>query len=143
MAAPTNLPLRDRREATVRQHVEAENRHDVAGVLASFHHPRYDVVPLGFVSDGALAVEELITGLLAGFPDFNAEILTVHHSDAAVILEVRMTGTQNGPWAGIEPTGRAMDVRVACIFEFDDDRLICEKVYFDFATLLRQLGRLG
>jgi hypothetical protein len=24
-----------------------------------------------------------------------------------------------------------MDVTAACIFEFDDDRLFCEKVYFD------------
>ena len=140
MAAATNASLRARREEIVRRHVDAESNHDVAGVLATFHQPRYDVVPLGAVSDGAAAVEGLVTGLLAGFPDFKAEILTMHHSDTAVILEVRMTGTQNGPWAGIEPTGRPMDVRVACIFEFDEDRLMCEKVYFDFATLQRQLG---
>src|SRR4051794_15893621 len=129
MAESTNMPLRDRREATVRQHVEAESRHDVTGGLASFHRPRVDVVPLGFVSDGAMAVEELITGLLAGFPDFGAEILTLHHADTAVILEVRMTGTHNGPWAGIPATGRPMNIRLACIFEFEDDRLMCEKVY--------------
>jgi limonene-1,2-epoxide hydrolase len=28
------------------------------------------------------------------------------------------------------------------IFEFDDDRPVCERVYFDSATLLRQLGIL-
>lgn len=32
-----------------------------------------------------------------------------------------------------------MDVPVACIFEFDEDRLNCEKVYFDMATLVNQL----
>jgi len=31
---------------------------------------------------------------------------------------------------------------VACIFDFEEDRLVCEKVYFDFATMLRQLGAL-
>ena len=35
-----------------------------------------------------------------------------------------------------------MDVPLAAIFEFDEDRLTCEKVYFDFATVLRQLGAL-
>jgi steroid delta-isomerase-like uncharacterized protein len=143
MATSTLSTLRARREQIVRGHVDAESNHDVAGVLASFHQPCYDVVPLGVVSDGAAAVEELLTGLLAGFPDFKAEILTMHHADTAVILEARMTGTQNGPWAGIEPTGRSMDLRLAAIFEFDEDRLMCEKVYFDFATLLRQLGKLG
>jgi len=29
---------------------------------------------------------------------------------------------------------------VATLFEFDEDRLLCERVYFDFATVLRQLG---
>jgi steroid delta-isomerase-like uncharacterized protein len=135
--------LRGRREAVVNQHVAAENAHDPAATLATFKRPRYDVVPLGFVSDGAAAVEELLTGLMAGFPDFHAEVLTLHHADTAVIAEVRMTGTQKGPWAGIPPTGKGMDVRLACIFEFEDDGLICEKVYFDFATLLRQLGQLG
>ena len=143
MATPIVSSLRARREELIQRHVEAETHNDVAGVLATFHHPRYDVVPLGAVNDGAAAVEELLTGLLAGFPDFNAEILTMHHADTAVIVEVRMTGTHKGPWAGIDPTGRPMDIRVACIFEFDDDRLMCEKVYFDFATLLRQLGKLG
>src|SRR5437879_5201949 len=125
MATATTSSLRARREEIVRRHVEAESNHDIAGVVATFHHPCYDVVPLGVINDGAPAVEELLKGLLAGFPDFKAEILTLHHSDTAVILEVRMTGTQRGPWAGIPPTGKPMDVRVACIFEFDEDRLMC------------------
>lgn len=32
-----------------------------------------------------------------------------------------------------------MNVPVACIFEFDGDKLLCEKVYFDMATLMNQL----
>ena len=35
-----------------------------------------------------------------------------------------------------------MDVRVACLFEFGEDQLVCAKVYFDFATILQQLGAL-
>ena len=53
-----------------------------------------------------------------------------------------MTGTHKGPWAGWEPTGRKMDVNVAYAFEFEQDRLVCEKVWFDLATVMRQLGKL-
>ena len=35
-----------------------------------------------------------------------------------------------------------MDVTVACVFEFEEGRLMCEKVYFDMATVMRQLGKL-
>ena len=29
---------------------------------------------------------------------------------------------------------------MAAIFEFDDDRITCERIYFDAGTILRQLG---
>jgi len=56
--------LRQRREVLVREHVDAENRHDVDGVVATFHHACYDVVPLGAMSDGAAAVHEFLSGVI-------------------------------------------------------------------------------
>ncbi len=144
MTSTTLHDLQAKREATVRQHVEAENRHDVAGVVASFAEPRYDVAPLGELGQarGGEAVEELLSGMFAAFPDWHAEPGPLLHADEAVFVEVRMTGTQRGEWAGIPATGRPIDVRVACLLEFEGERLLCERVYFDFATVLRQLGAL-
>jgi steroid delta-isomerase-like uncharacterized protein len=139
MATEQQQSLREKREAIVLEHVDAENRHDVAASVATFHMPRYQVLPMGIIHDGKQAVEELLSGLFAGFPDFKVHIDKTHHSEEAVILEVRMTGTHRGDWAGIKATGRSMDVPVACIFEFNGNKLICEKVYFDMATLANQL----
>jgi steroid delta-isomerase-like uncharacterized protein len=139
MATEQQQSLREKREATVLEHVDAENRHDVAASVATFHMPRYQVFPMGIIHDGKQAVEELLSGVFIGFPDFKVHIEKIHHSEDAVILEVRMRGTHLGDWAGIKATGRSMDVPVACIFEFDEDRLTCEKVYFDMATLVNQL----
>jgi predicted ester cyclase len=66
----------------------------------------------------------------------------MHHADEAVIGEARITGTHSGTFAGIPPTGRQIDVPMAAIFEFDEDRLLCEKVYYDIATILVQIGVL-
>jgi steroid delta-isomerase-like uncharacterized protein len=136
--------IRARREAVMREHVEAENRHDPAGVARTFARPRYDVPAMGPIgqAEGATAVEALLGGLFEAFPDWHAEAGPYHHADNAVFVEVGMTGTQRGAFAGIPPTGRRMDVRVACIFEFEGDRLVGENVYFDFATVLQQLGVL-
>jgi steroid delta-isomerase-like uncharacterized protein len=134
--------LRARREATIQQHVAAENRHDPTAVVATFHRPRYDVVPIGQPNEGPDAVHTLLTGVFAGFPDFHVEPGPLFHADTAVFVEVRMTGTHQAEWAGIPASGRRMDLRVGCLFEFEDDRLVCERVYFDFATLMRQLGAL-
>ena len=138
------MDLRARREAVIQQHVEAENGHNPAGVVASFAQPRYDVPAMGPLgqAQGADAVAALIGSLFAGFPDWHATPGPLHHADAAVFVEVQMTGTQQGEFAGIPPTGRKMDVRVGCLFEFEEDRLLCERVYFDFATVLQQLGAM-
>jgi len=132
--------LRQRREAIVRQHAEAENRRDVEATVATFHQPRYEVN--GTPSDGEQAVRELLQGLMTGFPDFHGDITTLRHADDAVVMEVTITGTHDGEWGGIPPTGRRIEVPVAAIFEFNEDRLQCEKVYMDFATLLTQIGVL-
>lgn len=97
--------------------------------------------PAGQAHD-ASAVRELFSGLSRGFPDWHIEPGPLLHADTAVFVEVQMTGTHHGEFAGIPPSGRRMDVRVACLFEFDEDQLVCAKVYFDFATILQQLGAL-
>lgn len=132
--------LREKRDYVVMQHVEAENRHDVDASIATFPTPRYQVFPMGMIHDGEQAVGELLSGMFKGFQDFTVEIIKTHHSDDAVILEVRMKGTHLGEWAGLKPTGRLMNVPAVCIFEFDRDRLECEKVYFDMAPLMNQLS---
>jgi steroid delta-isomerase-like uncharacterized protein len=141
MTVNAEQSLRQRREAIVTEHVEAENRHDVGATIATFHQQaRYEVN--GETSDGEAAVRDLLQDLMAGFPDFHVEIKTIHHADDAVIGEGRITGTHEGPFGGLPATGRAVDYPAVAIFEFEEDRLQCEKVYFDSATILTQIGVL-
>ena len=95
--------LRSRREEIVLAHVDAENGHDIDAILGTFHHPAYDVVALGEVFDGASAVRGFWQDLFAGFPDFHIEAGTRHHADEAVFVEVTVTGTHAGTWAGMRP----------------------------------------
>lgn len=140
MEPSAQASVRERREAVVRRHIDAENRGDLDAMIASFHRPRYDVVPMGVVSEGEAAVRELVRGLVTAFPDFCFQPEAIHHADRAVIVEARMTGTHRVAWAGLPPKGGTMDLRAACVFDFEEDRLVNETVYFDFAALQRQLG---
>jgi len=141
MTAVDNITsLRQRREAIVRQHAEAENRHDVEATIATFHHPRYEFN--GHPSDGGDAVRELLQGFMHGFPDFHIEPTRLRHLDDGVLVEGLMTGTHDGEWASMRPTGRRIEVPVVGIFEFDADRLLCEKVHLDMAKVLKQIGVL-
>jgi steroid delta-isomerase-like uncharacterized protein len=134
--------LRDTRETIVLEHFRAENAHDIDGVIATFHHPRYEMMHLGREHEGEEQVRDLIAGLIRGLPDIHAEPEKVRHTDDAVVVECVTTGTHDGFFAGLAPTGKQIRARSACIFEFDEDRLMCERVYLDLATILRQLGAL-
>jgi steroid delta-isomerase-like uncharacterized protein len=140
VATDTTTTMRTRREEIVREHVESENRHDGPATLATFEHPRYEIVATGEVFDGAEAVQALYDENYGAFPDFTASLERVHHADDSVIGEGTITGTHLGPYRGLPPTGREMRLPICAVFVFDEDRLLSERVYFDLGTLLRQLG---
>ena len=140
MSTSTNN-IQAQREAVVKAHIKAEAvDHSVAATVATFRHPRYEVPALAVIADGAQPVEGLVSGLLAAFPDFYLRPKTFHHAENAVVVEVTFGGTHRGIWAGIAPTGKKMEVESVLIFVFENADLVCEKVYFDHATILHQLG---
>ncbi|HKP90979.1 MAG TPA: ester cyclase [Thermoleophilaceae bacterium] len=139
----TTTDLRERREALVREHMESENRHEFDVTMGTFHHPRYEIVPTGEVHDGEEAVARYFAETRTAFPDQRNETIAVHHADDAVIVEFWLRGTHEGELRGIPPTGRSFEVRSLALFLFEDDRLVGERVYFDTATILGQLGLVG
>jgi steroid delta-isomerase-like uncharacterized protein len=135
--------LRAARGTVIREHMEAENRLDFDSAIATFDHPRYELVGTGQVFEGEEQVRMYYAASRGGFPDQRNEIHTLRHADDAVVVEFDLLGTHLGKFAGFEPTGRTFRCRMAAIFEFEGDRITCERIYFDSGTLLRQLGLIG
>ena len=52
--------VRARREAVVREHMESENAHDFDTTIATFGHPRYELVATGDVVRASCAIAELL-----------------------------------------------------------------------------------
>jgi hypothetical protein len=103
--------------AAVEEHVRLENGHDLDGIMGTFGaSARYDEEPWDDHHIGREAVRAYYEGLLRAMPD-----LVV--------------------WRGLPPTGRPVRFPLCGIFTFDDeDRLAGEKIYYDRATVLQQLG---
>ena len=131
--------LRARREAVVREHLASENAHDFDATIGTFGHPRYELVATGDVYDGEEAVRGYFAETRRAFPDQRNELIAMHHADDAVIVEVDILGTHLGPLRALPPTGRAFRCRTSAHFVFEGDRLVCERVYFDAATIAQQL----
>jgi steroid delta-isomerase-like uncharacterized protein len=136
----TTASLRERREAVVREHMETENRQDFEATLRTFKHPRYELVPTGEVIDGTDAVRGYYAASRTAFPDQRNRLIALHHTDDGVFVEFDLMGTHKGPMRGIPPTGKAFTCRMIALFLFDGDLIVCERVYFDSATILRELG---
>ena len=124
----------------MREHMESENHHDFDTTIGTFGHPRYELIATGETHDGEAAVRAYFSETRTAFPDQRNDLIALHHADDAVIAEFDLLGTHLGALRALPPTGRSFRCRMTAFFIFEDDRLVCERVYFDQATILRQLG---
>ena len=132
--------VRAAREAVVREHMDSENRQDFEATLATFTHPRYELIATGAVHDGEEAVRAYYASSRGTFGDQRNEVIAMHHADDGVFVEFDLLGTHTGAFGNIAPTGREFRCRMVALFLFDGEGIGCERVYFDSGTILRQLG---
>lgn len=137
---PISAQRRAARESALERYCAAYNAGDVAGVVASFATPRLEIIPAGRVVDGVDDVTAYLTERHKGFPDHSIEPIALHHADDVVVAEMHMAGTHLGMVNEIEPTGHRYRVRVVGLFEFRGDDLVGIRLYYDSATIVRQLA---
>jgi steroid delta-isomerase-like uncharacterized protein len=135
--------LRSRRLEVLDEHFRSEVDHDWDACLRTFKDvPRYEIVPLGQIHEGADAVLRYHRTQRTAFPDQRHEHVRMHVSDDdTIISEFDLLGTNTGEFLGTTPTGRSFRVPVIAVFTFEGDRITNERVYLDVASLLRQIGR--
>jgi steroid delta-isomerase-like uncharacterized protein len=133
---------REERLALVEEHVRRENQHDLDGIMATFGEEAwYDNEPVGEHHDGRDSVRAYYEDLLRALPDLHIEIHQRHVTDDHVIIETTISGTHEGDWRGLPGTGREVEFDTCAVFAFDDrNELAGERIYYDRAGLLRQLG---
>lgn len=131
-----------RRLARVEEHVRLENAHDLDGLMGTFGASGfYADEPWSEHHQGLDSVRAYYSDLLRAAPDFHIDVQRRHSTDEAVVLEVRLSGTHQGKWRGMPATGRRFDFPLCAVFTFDDqDRLAGERIYYDRATVLKQIG---
>lgn len=142
--------LDEARIATVRQHMALEITQDWDGVLATFDHPRYELLGPGTIFDGEAAVRSYFAASREPFPDQANEVIAIaaDASTETVLVEFWLTGTHLGPLRiglrTIEATGKTFRIRMAASFQFapSSDKIICERPYFDQSAVMKALGLL-
>jgi len=141
-SAPIPRDRRAARLAIVEEHIRLENAHDLEGVLKTFGaSARYDDEAWEEHYQGVPGVRTFYSQLMAALPDLIIDVQSTHITDDAIVVEVIIRGTHLGAWRGLPATGRQVEVPLCGIYTFDaDNRLAGERIYYDRATVLRQLG---
>jgi steroid delta-isomerase-like uncharacterized protein len=130
------------RIAIVEEHIRLENKHDLEAVLSTFGNTaRYDDEAWDEHYKGSDGVRLFYTQLMQALPDLEIEVKRQHVTDAAILVEVVISGTHLGEWRGLPATGQRVNFPLCGIYTFDaEDRLAGEKIYYDRATVLGQVG---
>jgi steroid delta-isomerase-like uncharacterized protein len=142
--ASASIPMdrRATRIAAVEQHILLENQHNLEGVLATFGETaHYDDEAWSEHYEGREGVRQFYQQLMAALPDLEIVIRKQYFAEDAIVVEVTIRGTHGGEWKGLPATGRRVEVPLCGVYTFDaEDRLAGERIYYDRATVLRQLG---
>ena len=134
--------LRQRRLEIIEEHFRSEVTQEFDLTLGTFNgHPHYEIMATGQVFDGDDEVMGYYQLTRTAFPDQRHDNVRIHVADDAVITEFDLLGTNLGEFYGMPPTGLSYRVPVIAVFFFDGDQITNERIYFDAATLLTQIGR--
>ncbi|HEX3909239.1 MAG TPA: ester cyclase [Solirubrobacteraceae bacterium] len=138
---PGDSSLQERRIALVREHMQSENELRFEDTLQTFDHPRYELIATGEVYDGPEQVAEYYRSSRAAFPDQRNENVVMHVAEDSVIVEFDLLGTMHGEIQGMAPTGKSFRCRMCALFLFEPggERIVGERVYFDQATIAKQV----
>ena len=122
--------------------IAAWNRGDATGVVANTAD---DViwrdVALGMPLQGRAALEHAVRAYMQAFPDLRVTVTSTTIDRQRVAQEWTSTGTHQGDFMGVAPTGRWTESYGALIVTCDDDGVVIEgAVYWNPLAMLRQLG---
>jgi SnoaL-like polyketide cyclase len=125
------------------EHLEAENRHDIEAIMETYEQDP-EVVVNGKAFRGLSPIrkfhERLGFGPDGGFSELHVGERHRYTHDEAVVIEQTLSGKHTSAWQGLAASGRSFSIPVCTVYTFgEQNKLACERVYFDSALLLKQL----
>ncbi len=135
-----------RNKATFHRLHEAMNSRDpglIAKAIDEVVAPDVRIsTPLPVDATGAEAQKQVWAMLLGAFPDLHVEVEDLIAEDDKVVCRNTVTGTHQGTYLGVPPTGRRITWNEIFIFRFADDRITDTWGVVNVLTQMRQLGLL-
>src|SRR5271166_677439 len=120
------------------------DRHDLSRAAEIWAPDAVDVFVAVGIYRGRDAIVGFFEGFFAAFPDLRIELEQVLSEDRRVVVRWCARGTFTGAsFLGVQPTGRAVELRGIDFVVLDEHGLVVENtIYYDGAGFARQIGML-
>ncbi|GIK38366.1 MAG: hypothetical protein BroJett011_21990 [Chloroflexota bacterium] len=132
----------EQNKALVRQLVEEAINQGNMSVVDEFLIPdfvEHEELPPG-IPPGREAPKVLFTMLRSAFPDFKATIEHLIAEGDEVVLHMTWTGTHEGEFMGIPPTGKRISINVIDILGIAEGKFVEHWGVMDSMAMMQQLG---
>lgn len=144
MATELTAPLTDTEERNLRAVSDVLhywNTGNIEGVLTFYNDDiEWRNVAMEETYDGKEAVGAFLQSLLTAFPDLTFEVTEKIARGNTISEKWFIRGTHRGPFMGIPPTGRQVEIPGLSMVQMRDGRFASDHFYFDSGIVLRQMG---
>ncbi len=116
------------------RHSIAEDARDIEGLITTLALDCvYEIVPTGQRWEGHDGARRFYSELFAAFPDNAFALSEIVIGPQGAFEVATLTGTNQGPWAGVPPSGLAVSLEVLILFPWDNvtERFSGERIWFD------------
>jgi len=99
-------------------------------------------LPTGTLKGKAVVRDNFVRPFVLAFPGNVHSIRNLAHARNLVAVEWNFDAVHKGVFADIAPTNKSVQVSGCSFYEYDlgARKIPAGRIYFDFATLIRQLG---
>jgi steroid delta-isomerase-like uncharacterized protein len=129
-----------------RRFLDGMNTNDaevISRTIDEFVEPDAQIrTPLPLKVTGAQVLKEVFGTLYRAFPDLHVEVEDVIAEGDKVVGRNTVTGTHQGDYLGIQPTGKSIKYDEIFIFRFVNGRVAETWGVADVLSQLRQLGAI-
>jgi predicted ester cyclase len=123
--------------------VSEENKALVRRLMEAINKGNLDVVDELFTPDLARSTKRSFTAFRSAFPDWRMEIAELVAEGDTVVGRFRCSGTNQGEFKGVPPTGKRMEVDEVYFLRVEDGKFVDFWELEDDLTRMRQLGLIS
>ena len=128
--------------AFIQEYFDAWKGTDEDKILAYYSDDVVIQLPTGTLEGKTAVQDNFVHPFIAAFPGNVHSICNLAHSKNLVAVEWSFEAVHKGAFANIEATGKKVQIPGCSFYEYDfgTRKIPAGRIYFDFATLLRQIG---